>query len=251
MKLDVLINKYYEKLNSNDLYILNYIKNNPETSDVNITLLSKMCNSSTASILRMTKKLGFSGYSEFKYFLKSLTASKESQDLKTRLEVLASDVEHTMKIFKNNNQLSETCDLLYNAKNIYAYGTGYGQKLMLQEFSRCMLNCGKNIIIIPAFTKFRIAVQNMKESDMVIIASLSGNARDIAELIHILNLKNIPILSITNFNDNTLSKLTPYNLYYQSSNINTEDSLNNSSYVTLNLLLNFIYEGYMDFIESK
>ena len=70
MKLDVLINKYYEKLNSNDLYILNYIKNNPETSDVNITLLSKMCNSSTASILRMTKKLGFSGYSEFKYFLK-------------------------------------------------------------------------------------------------------------------------------------------------------------------------------------
>ena len=122
---------------------------------------------------------------------------------------------------------------------------------MLQEFSRCMLNCGKNIIIIPAFTEFRIAVQNMKESDMVIIASLSGNARDIAELIHILNLKNIPILSITNFNDNTLSKLTPYNLYYQSSNINTEDSLNNSSYVTLNLLLNFIYEGYMDFIESK
>ena len=44
MKLDVLINKYYEKLNSNDLYILNYIKNNPETSDVNITLLSKRHN---------------------------------------------------------------------------------------------------------------------------------------------------------------------------------------------------------------
>ncbi len=70
-KLDVVINENYSKLNTIDMYILTYIQNNlHECTSLSIAELAKRCNVSTATILRMAQKLNFSGYSEFKFFLK-------------------------------------------------------------------------------------------------------------------------------------------------------------------------------------
>ena len=71
-KLDLVINENYSKLNSIDLHILSFIQNNLQLSTtLSIARLAESCNVSTATILRMTQKLNFSGYSEFKYFLKN------------------------------------------------------------------------------------------------------------------------------------------------------------------------------------
>ncbi len=72
MQLVAIINKHYEQLNENDLYMLRYIlEHKLECQDMSIIQLSKKINMSTSSILRMTQKLGFSGYSEFKFALKN------------------------------------------------------------------------------------------------------------------------------------------------------------------------------------
>ena len=130
-QLDGIINDNYTKLNNLDFHILNFIQNNQHLSaTLSIAKLAERCNVSTATVLRMTQKLNFSGYSEFKYFLKNDDAQEETQDIDA-IEVINQDIAQTIKMFRQNGQIEEIYKKIDEAENIYAYGTGQGQRLML------------------------------------------------------------------------------------------------------------------------
>lgn len=65
-----------------------------------ITELAQSSLTSKSSVLRLTKKLGFSGYSEFKYNLRN-QLNKNSQTHKTMsfAEMQDNDIEETKKTF--------------------------------------------------------------------------------------------------------------------------------------------------------
>jgi len=65
MKIDELINKYYDRLSQNDLHIWQYINSNKEECcNLSIHELAVRCNVSKTTILRFAKKLSLKGYSE-------------------------------------------------------------------------------------------------------------------------------------------------------------------------------------------
>ena len=106
-QLDGIINKNYSKLNYLDFHILNFVQNNIHMSTtLSIAKLAERCNVSTATVLRMTQKLNFSGYSEFKYFLKNDDIQIERQDINS-VEVLNQDIAQTIKLFRQNGQIEE------------------------------------------------------------------------------------------------------------------------------------------------
>lgn len=64
LELEALINAHYHELNENDLQILSFIVNNKQSvHQMTITELAKLTLTSKSTVLRLTKKLGFSGYS--------------------------------------------------------------------------------------------------------------------------------------------------------------------------------------------
>ena len=74
MNLEILITQSQKNLSDMDLEILAYVvKHHKQVQNANIIDLSKAVHVSKSSVLRMTKKLGFSGYTEFKYFLKKFS----------------------------------------------------------------------------------------------------------------------------------------------------------------------------------
>ncbi|QRV22096.1 MurR/RpiR family transcriptional regulator [Lacrimispora saccharolytica] len=250
MNLDALINENYDKLNNNDFYILQYVKEHiPLCLNFSISELSEKCSVSTASILRTAKKLGFSGYSEFKYYLRQEKTNEKNISIKRELvSELNNDIQQTIKLFEQNTVKNVIFNMMKEADVIYAYGTGHGQRLILSEFARCLMNVKKNLIVIPASTELNIAMDTMKKNDLLFIASLSGNLKFTKEVILNLMLKEIPTVSITNLSNNELASLVKYNFYYQSSSISKDRNLNTSSFLTLHLLLHLIYEEYTDYI---
>ena len=65
------INKNYDKLNESDIQSLSIIMAIVyKISEMSIEDLANECNTSKSTILRLTQKLGFTGYSEFKNYLK-------------------------------------------------------------------------------------------------------------------------------------------------------------------------------------
>ena len=250
-QLDLIINENHDKLNKIDLHILSYIRNNLEyCTNANLADIAKGCNASAATVLRTAKKLGFSGFSEFKYFLKSDVANKENSQVDT-VDMMKTDVAQTIKMFSQNVLINEIYSILDKAEHIYAYGTGLGQRLMLQEFSRCMLNLNKHVILIPASGEFKIISKHIKKNDLVIIASLSGNVDKYRDSIVTLGLTDVPVISITNVSNNELSSIAKYNLYFQNSFKNTDLNINRSSYLTLHLALHLLYDGFVEYVSKK
>jgi len=63
--------KRVNKLNELELSVYQYVVSNlEEVSEMTVRELSNSCHVSTASILRFCNKLGYSGYSEFRYVIK-------------------------------------------------------------------------------------------------------------------------------------------------------------------------------------
>ena len=59
------------------------------------------------------------------------------------------------------------------------------------------------------------------------------------------------MISITNLNNNELSRITKYNLYFQSTSIDKDMNINDSSYLTLHLILHLLYDGYTNYFTLK
>ncbi|WP_077602693.1 MurR/RpiR family transcriptional regulator [Oceanobacillus sojae] len=253
MNLEALINKHYEELNDNDLHVVSFISQNIDVcKDKTVTEVAKYCNVSSSTVIRTTKKLGFHGYSEFRYFLKEEAERMSKANLQSNSHYfnssnLLKDVTETIKLFEEDKSLEEIYHRLLNAKRIFAYGTGYGQDLMLKEFSRCLWNHNIYLNIIPSKTELELLSNTINSDDLILVVSLSGNMKSIDSMIKNIAVKNVPMISVTVFSRNELAYIADYNLYYQVSNINKVNQLNDSSFCTLNLILSLLYEGFTNY----
>lgn len=253
MRLNGLINTYYDELNKNDLHILHFfIQNIAEGSSKTVNEVAILCNVSPSTIIRMTQKLGFQGYSEFKYYLvnEEKLAQQETITKSGYFEksILLKDAMETVKLFEQNSEKPHIYQAILGATRIFAYGTGYSQNLMLQELARCLLNNNIYLTIIPSQTELRLVSQSLQKDDLLLVASLSGNISNIQDSLQSLVVRKVPIISVTLLTRNELSYLSTYNLYYQVTSLNTVNQLNNSSFLTLNFVLGLLYEGVTNYI---
>jgi Transcriptional regulators len=252
----MLINKHYDQLNENDLSTLQYIINHKqECCELSITQLATKCTISKSSILRTAQKLGFSGFSEFKYALKD-DKQPETDKSVNYFQQTVKNVINTINFFKKSN-ITPIYEKIGSADHIYAYGTGYAQRNAISEMKRNFLNCGVMINNIDAKRELDMATNWCSDRDLLIVVALSGEVSDILEDIRLLRMKQVPILSLTdaNFNYNELASLVPYNLYYNTTSypINNMDQIKDNpiSLITLSLLCEALCFGYMSYNQKK
>ena len=251
-----IINQHFNSLNENDLHILGFISNN-----INLCLkstlveIASLCNVSPSTISRTTQKLGFEGFSQFKYYLvensHQVKLEKATIEGSFKSSILMNDFTETLRFFEINGNLNNIYEIMKNSGRIFAYGTGHAQNLMLQEFGRCMLNNGIFINILSSKTELNLIVNDIKPTDMVFFVALSGNVELINPILNTLSLKKIPMVSVTLFSQNKLAALCDYNLYYHLTNFNAKNNLNNSSFFTLHLVLALLYEGFSNYLNNS
>lgn len=246
LDLKQLINKYHDKLTDNDLHILSFILDNPtEIQELNIVDLAKKCHTSKSTILRLAQKLGYSGFSELKYAIKpSEVKSPANVDY---MEQQKQDINTTLKLFSQSD-LSELIEKIDHADRIFGYGTGWGQQNALKELSRNLMSCKKYMLSIPAKTEFDLNMPLITKDDLVIIISLSGDIKDIVENVNTLNMRGVPIISITSFTNNNLASLAPYNLYYQVTPLTINHKPELGSFITLSLVCDSLFRKYVEFM---
>ncbi|AYV67961.1 MurR/RpiR family transcriptional regulator [Niallia circulans] len=244
-----LMNKYYDQLSENDLYVINYVLNHiEECKKMSILELSEACTISKSSILRMTQKIGFSGYSEFKYFLKN-----EPKSFEPNLDFFTmqmKEIEMTRKLYKNIDT-EAIYNQIRNADTIYGFASGWGQRNALEEMARQFISNNKKIYIIPAETEFDFLLAKMKPTDLVIVISLSGDVKNIVGQLRQLAVKSIPTLSITSFNNNHLATLSTYNIYYESFMLGKHYEIEHRSLLGLFTVIDSVYRGYLDYSVRK
>ncbi|BBU40859.1 MurR/RpiR family transcriptional regulator [Aeribacillus composti] len=250
MRLEELINKHYKKLNETDLHILKYIMNNKNTCySLGINNLAEKCNVSRSSILRLAQKLEFSGYSEFRVFLK-WQGREDPVEEKSGVEILQEDLHETIKYIQTKD-FSDVCELIYNANQVFVFGTGTAQLHCALELQRMFLPLQKYLNVIHSQLEFEIIVKNLQKNDVVIIFSLSGDTPTIFPAVQNLVAKGIPFISITNLVNNRLARMTPYNLYARSSNLASHNGTKLKTFAPFFIIGEAIFSHYVDYLKEK
>lgn len=239
------INKYYHDLNGTDKYILKQITmNKPNWEEMTQQKLAEICNASTASIHRMLKRLHFTGFSEFKFFMiNSPVTDVWEKNEESYHDFLVNSIDKTLKM---NPKEKFDCFTNYinNAPNIYGYGTGKEQHDSLDTFSNHLMYYDRPIILLNSTTDINLLSLKMEPNDVFIITSLSGNTPMIDEILEILKLKGVIIVSMTNNTRNSIASIADLSFYYEDDTYLGLNSLHWTA-LTLRVLLDQILHHYI------
>lgn len=235
------ISKNRQNLNENEGKILDYFFSN--TDKIEKLTIREVCKDNYIvpnTLIRFCKKLGFSGYSEFKTTFKLSVNTTLISDEKTSLD---KQVLKTKEIL-NLETIDSIVTSIYNAKKIIILSFGLSRNVAndLNEHLQ-MIGLNSHTYIDTNVIEYNCSLLN--KDDVLICFSISGETKKVLESINIAKTKGARTVSITEFSSNTLSKLSDFQLYAMIS----KKSLNGidlTSRIGFFYISNLIFERYFE-----
>lgn len=220
------IKQSYENFTSGEKLIADYLLSSKE--DI-INLSSKeigdITNTSAATVVRFSKKIGFNSLNEMKL---KLTISLKDNDDNQEFEYIDKNLgtkdiiygiknsidavmEKTVKLI-NEEDLEKATNLLANAKNIYIYSVGVSGLVGLDFYyklsrinKRCIAHTDTHLQMTSSIL--------MEKGDAAVAISYSGSTREVIKCVENAKKLNVPVISITKSSmNNELEKLSDITL---------------------------------------
>lgn len=251
MNFEEIINRHKQNLNQTDILILNYVLNHrSQMRHISIHDLAKKCCVSSTTVVRFAQKLGFDGFADLKSLLKREYPVKEvqSQDILSSLEKFYSKT--WANLMKRN--YDNASRLVHEANRIFAFASGYVQSNVMSEIKRLFFYDNVLIYDIGGREEFYSVLKNSNKDDLFIFVSLSGETHHVVEFSSQLQLKGIPLISITTLHENTLASRSTENLYVFSEEfqINEPEQTPFKSMFTYFLLIEIWYVNYRVYVKN-
>ncbi|MGY5266349.1 MurR/RpiR family transcriptional regulator [Paraclostridium bifermentans] len=204
------IKQNYEDFTDSEKLIADYLLSNNE-SIINLSAkeIGEITNTSAATLIRFSKKLGFESLNEMKLKLSmSLRDIKEKADfeyINKKLETtdiiygikksIDKVMEKTVNLIQEED-LEKAIELLSKAKNIYIYSVGVSG-LVGQDFyyklsrinKRCIAHVDTHLQITSSIL--------MEPGDVAVAISYSGTTKEVIKCVENANKNNVPVISIT------------------------------------------------------
>lgn len=249
MKLEELVNKHFMSLKQNDLHIWKYISNHKkECCDLTIDELAAKCNVSRSSILRFAQRLSLKGYSELKVYLKW-----EEQKSVVPQNLVKGYCMTISKLIEDygRRDFDSICELIYNSKKVFLYGTGTLQRAVAKEMRRIFLSGHEHFYMIDGVDELDALFNTLTSEDLVFMISLNGQSDNAKSFAQHLTLKGIPFVSMTRVQDNEISHYSSQSIYVDTPEFEIGT---NALYQVLDLyfiLADILFLNYMKYKEKR
>ncbi len=210
-----LINHYYTDLNENDVTISKYILDN--ISDIPNLTAQEMANSvylSKTTVIRFCKKIGFTGITELKAYIKNETLNSTFVSHTNISKYVKADILSTID-YLNEIDWNPIFKALEDSSDIYILPTGEAQRSQAKEMSRLLFLMGRKVEVIDStsLNEFRRMLEIVDSNSFFILISLSGENAQLIELQKYLIFNDFLSLSITRKEQNTIASNSTFNLY--------------------------------------
>ncbi|WP_342468061.1 MurR/RpiR family transcriptional regulator [Bacillus sp. FSL W8-0629] len=209
----------YQMLSETERYLLHYIHQHLEDiSTLSIVTLSERANVSTATIVRLMKKIGYNGYTSFKYRLKQ---EKKMTDDSDQLKNIDEDIK--LAIRKNEEEVLKTIQLqsigqiedavqkIHDADKIYIFGRGFSE-MIAKEMTIKLQLIGKTCEVHDDPNIIRLKSRDIDKNELAIFVSLNGETSELVEACQNLSMKQVTTITVTTRIDSTLSKISDMTL---------------------------------------
>ncbi len=205
----------YKTLSETEKYLLEYIHNHlDEISSMSIVKLSEHANVSTATIVRLMKKIGYDGYTSFKYSLKEkVKLSDENnemenidQKIKQAIQKNEHEVIKTIQL-QSIGQIEDAVQKIDDAEKIFVFGRGFSE-MIAKEMTIKLQLMGKNSEVHNDPNIIRIKSRNIQPNEIAIFVSLNGETEELVEACKNLNIRQITTITLTTRMESSLGQMS-------------------------------------------
>ncbi|MBU5591660.1 MurR/RpiR family transcriptional regulator [Clostridium sp. MSJ-4] len=239
------LSKLFSKLTNSEQKVFTYIyANQQKVIKMKINDLAKETFTSKTVIINLSQKLGFEGFSDLKYFLKSNNNPEE--DIKVLEDFqygLKQNIEKTFVVIEADLYKKISREII-EAKTVYVLARGTS-KAAGYYLNHILLTLGIKCIFIKDYNLLTLVANTLDSDELVILISLSGNTEKILEAANIAKVKGCRTIAITSFGNNELSRISDYTLHCVSSDTETKfnDSISRiGMFIVIEMLVNSIKE---------
>lgn len=181
------------------IYLL--IKKEPHSiEEYTISRIAAITGTSKSAVLRFCQKLGFSGYSEFRFtYTKELYAENTIETANDNiLTKMVDEFKNlTSELVKiDEDLLLKVVNLLNEADLIRSVGF-FNSSLPARKLMYDFIRMGKSVITIDSVIEANSSVSTIKENDVIVIFSVSGRIDEMKEFVHSAKKKSAIIIVVT------------------------------------------------------
>lgn len=205
-----------QRLNKSDNEILSYcVRNNQKISGMKVQEVAQELYTSPASMIRFCKKLGFSGFSEFKAALRLELSGRQDRGEKENGSVdFLKDVHKTLQLVQEDT-VDRILELIHKSRQVEIYAAG-SSRMVASEFVKRLQIIGKPAFCYDDSSLMNISARQVDENDLVIAISVSGETSLVIAAANMAKSRGAFILSLTDLGSNTLSDMADENIYVNS-----------------------------------
>ncbi|WP_291649332.1 MurR/RpiR family transcriptional regulator [Clostridium sp.] len=237
--------KLFNKLTNSEQKVFTYIyANQQKVIKMKINDLAKETFTSKTVIINLSQKLGFEGFSDLKYYLKSNNSADDDIKVLEDLQYgLKQNIEKTFVVIEADLYKKISREII-EAKTVYVFARGTS-KAAGYYLNHLLLTLGIKCIFVKDYNLLTLVGNTLESDELVILISLSGNTEKILEVANIAKVKGSRTIAITSFGNNELSKISDYTLHCVSNDTETKfnDSISRiGMFIVIEMLVNSIKE---------
>ncbi|MBS6502056.1 MurR/RpiR family transcriptional regulator [Clostridium tertium] len=191
-----------------EIKVLNYIVDNiDEVNKLGVRGIAKNNYTSTSTIMRLSKKLGYSGFLEMQYNLASLKGNELGENLNERDFVDSLDMDSLLKE-NSSDAINKFVDILFNddSKFIFIYANGFSG-IVAEYINKKLLVMGKRCILSNGTDSIGVFENNLDYISSIIVISKSGETPMVLNKVKTAKEHGINVIAFTNERENSISKL--------------------------------------------
>src|SRR5690625_444951 len=203
------ISSYFPSLTKSEQKVAQYVLANPDDIETkSIQELAKTVYVGESTIVRFARKIGYSGYQDFKLAIvksqlfESNAEPKGKEEKENQIEEIvyyqyADALNETLQFLNEQKEkLNRIAEKINNADGVYLLAAG-NSTTVAADLGNRLIRIGKKTMFYPDSHIQAINASVMKENDLVIAISVSGNTEDILKNLEIAQKTDASIAAIT------------------------------------------------------
>ncbi|MVX65295.1 SIS domain-containing protein [Clostridium chromiireducens] len=245
MKVDLSKIVNNKKITPIEEQVLEYIINNINiVMDIGVRGVASANYTSTSTIMRLSKKLGFTGFIDMIYNITPLMDAGNTGIIEKSEALIGTDINFLCKYIEEE-QVKRFIEILASGtcKYIFIYARGYSE-IAGEYFNKKLLGIGVKSILIDSKGSFE---NNLEDMETLIVISKSGETKEVLDKVQVAKKKNKVIVSFTKEVENSISALS--NISFKIVDMHKLDDSNvlpNSFFANMLMFMEYLIYRYYE-----
>lgn len=221
------IDSQYSQFTRTEKKIADFILNAPhKIINMSVQDLSEKIDTSTASIVRFSRKITGQGFQELKIAISrylpedtinnnhmELMVNESVDAIKSKMLTRAKDTMNFVSNQINSTNIDEICDILKHKRTIFLFGYGASFIIVTDLFQK-LSRVGLNVRLLQETHLFMTTLATHDERDCIIFVTNQGNHSEMISMARVAKDYNISLITISSDSNNPITQISDHTLIY-------------------------------------